>query len=53
MLHAPVLVALAMLFRGLPYTLFGLAGLLTIAGVAASHLLADLARRVPGLRAIL
>ena len=52
-LHAPVLVALAMLFRNLPYHLYGLVVLLTFAGLAASYLLADLARRVPGLRSIL
>lgn len=52
-LHAPVLVALAMLFRSLPYHLYGLVVLLTVTGLAASYALADLARRVPGLRAIL
>lgn len=52
-LHAPVLVALAMLFRVLPYQLYGLVVLLTVTGLAISYALADLARRVPGLRAIL
>ena len=52
-LHAPVLVALAMLFRGLPYHLYGLVVLLTVAGLAVSYVLADLARRIPGLRSIL
>ena len=52
-LHAPVLVALAMLFRKLPYHLYGLVALLTLAGLAISYALADLARRIPGLRAIL
>lgn len=52
-LHAPVLVALAMLFRALPYSLYGLVALLTLTGLAVSYLLADLARRIPGLRAIL
>jgi len=52
-LHAPVLVALAMLFRGLPYHLYGLVVLLTVAGLAASYVLADLARRIPGLKSIL
>ena len=52
-LHAPVLVALAMLFRHLPYHLYGLVALLTIAGLFVSFLLADLVRRIPGLRAIL
>lgn len=52
-LHAPVLVALAMLFRALPYHLYGLVVLLTATGLVASYLLADGARRIPGLRAIL
>jgi glucan biosynthesis protein C len=52
-LHAPVLVALAMLFRALPYQLYGLVMLLTVAGLVISFLLADLARRIPGVRAIL
>ena len=52
-LHAPVLVALTMLFRALPQNMYLLAGLLTVAGLAASFLVADLARRIPGLRAIL
>ena len=52
-LHAPVLVALAMLFRALPYQLYGLVALLTVAGLAVSYALADLARRIPGLRSIL
>jgi peptidoglycan/LPS O-acetylase OafA/YrhL len=53
-LHAPVIIALAMLFRAtLPYHLYGLVGLLTVTGLVASYALADLARRIPGLRAIL
>jgi peptidoglycan/LPS O-acetylase OafA/YrhL len=52
-LHAPVLVALAMLFRALPYQLYGLVVLLTVTGLVVSYALADLARRLPGLRAIL
>lgn len=52
-LHAPVLVALAMLFRSLPYHLYGLVALLTVAGLAISFALADVARRLPGLRRIL
>ena len=52
-LHAPVLVALAMLFRKLPYHLYGLVALLTLVGLVISSVLADLARRLPGLRAIL
>jgi len=52
-LHAPVIIALFMLFRALPQNVFLLAVLLTLAGWVASYAVADLARRVPGLRAIL
>lgn len=53
-LHAPVLVGLAMLFRPLePLGPWVLVPLLTLAGLGASLLAADLVRRVPGLRAIL
>jgi peptidoglycan/LPS O-acetylase OafA/YrhL len=52
-LHAPVLVALTILFRPLPYHLYGLVLLLTLTGLVASYVLADLARRIPGLRSIL
>ncbi len=52
-LHAPVLVALAMLFRALPYHLYGLVALLTVTGLVTSYVLADLACRIPGLRSIL
>ncbi len=52
-LHAPVLVALAMAFRSLPYYLYGLVVLLTVTGLVISFALADGARRIPGLRAIL
>jgi glucans biosynthesis protein C len=52
-LHAPVLVALAILFRVLPYHLYGLVALLTVTGLVASYALADLARRIPGLKSIL
>jgi peptidoglycan/LPS O-acetylase OafA/YrhL len=52
-LHAPVLVALAMLFRALPYHLYGLVILLTLSGLLVSYALADLARRIPGLKSIL
>ena len=51
-LHAPMLVALAMAFRPLPYHLYGLVVLLTVTGLVISFVLADLARRTPGLRAI-
>ncbi len=52
-LHAPVLVALYLVLRPLPQRAAGLAALLTLAGLIVSYALADLARRVPGLRAIL
>ena len=52
LLHAPVLVALAMAFRALPYHLYGLVALLTGTGLAISFALADVARRLPGLRTI-
>lgn len=52
-LHAPVLVALTPLLRPAVVDPFVGAALLTCAGLAASFLAADLARRVPGLRQIL
>ena len=52
-LHAPVLVGLTMLFRALPQNMYALAALLTLTGLVASYLVADIARRLPGLRAIL
>lgn len=52
-LHAPVLIALFMLYRPLPQNPFVLAPLLTITGLVVSYAVADLARRVPGLRTIL
>ena len=52
-LHAPVIIALAMLYRALPQNMYALAALLTVTGLVASYILADLARRLPGLRAIL
>jgi len=52
--HTPVLVALTMAFRPLePGNPFLLAALLTATGLLGSYLVADLARRIPGLRAIL
>ncbi len=51
-LHTPVLVGLMMLFRPLPQNPFMLSALLTITGLAASFLLADLCRRIPGVRKI-
>lgn len=52
-LHAPILVGLFMLFRPLPANPIALATLLTLTGLVASYLVADLVRRLPGLRAIL
>jgi glucan biosynthesis protein C len=52
-LHTPVLVGLMMLLRSFPQNPYILAGLLTTVGLVVSFLLADLARRLPGLRAIL
>lgn len=46
-LHAPVLVALAMLFRALPQNMYVLAALLTVTGLLASYIVADLFRRMP------
>lgn len=54
-LHAPVLVGLTMLFRPIENAAgpFVMAALVTLTGLIASYALADLARRMPGLRAIL
>ena len=52
-LHPPVIIALYLAFRPLPDNPYLLAALLTAAGLVASYALADLARRLPGLRAIL
>lgn len=52
-LHAPVLVALAILFRALPQNPYALVALLTLTGLLASYLVADLFRRLPGMRTIL
>jgi peptidoglycan/LPS O-acetylase OafA/YrhL len=52
-LHAPVLVALAMAFRPLPHNLYALVALLTVTGLALSFALADIVRRIPGLRTII
>lgn len=53
-LHAPVLVALTMAMRpwesASPYVLVAM---LTVGGLLCSFLLADLVRRIPGLRAVL
>jgi glucans biosynthesis protein C len=52
-LHTPMLVGLFMLYRSLPQSLLMLPVLLTVTGIVVSYGVADLARRVPGLRAIL
>ena len=51
--HAPVLIALTVAFRPLGLNPFALAALLTFTTLAATYLVADIARRIPGLRAIL
>ena len=50
--HAPILVALAMLFLPLHAHWFLLAALLTVAGLIASYAFADLIRRIPGLQKV-
>ncbi|MDA0814419.1 MAG: acyltransferase family protein [Verrucomicrobia bacterium] len=52
-LHAPVLVALAMFFRALPQNMYGLAALLTATGLLASYIVADFIRRIPVFRTFL
>jgi surface polysaccharide O-acyltransferase-like enzyme len=52
-LHPPVIIALTLLFRPLPLTPFLHIVLLTTTGLAASFAVADLAKRVRGLRRIL
>lgn len=51
--HAPVLVALTMVFRSAGLNPFALATLLTVTTLVATYAIADLARRIPGVRAIL
>jgi len=53
MFHAPVLVALTPVIRPAAVNPFVGAALLTLAGLIASFFVADLAKRVPGLRQIL
>jgi len=53
LLHAPVLVALTLLIRPAAINPLVGAGLLTVTGLAASFAVADVVRRVPGLRKIL
>jgi peptidoglycan/LPS O-acetylase OafA/YrhL len=52
-LHAPVLIALAMLFRALPQNIYALVALLTLTGLIASYLVADVFRRMPVFRIFL
>jgi peptidoglycan/LPS O-acetylase OafA/YrhL len=52
-LHAPVVIALAMLFRALPQNPYALATLLTVTGLVASYAVADLFRRLPVFRTFL
>lgn len=51
--HAPVLVALTMVFSSAQLNPFALATVLTLTTLAGTYAIADLARRIPGLRAIL
>ena len=51
--HAPVLIALTIAFRSLGLNPFTLAAVLTVTTLGATYAVADLARRLPGLRAIL
>lgn len=51
--HAPVIIAFAMLFRVLPQNMYVLVALLTLTGLTASYAIADIGRRLPGLRSIL
>ena len=50
--HAPILVGLMMLFRFLPQNLYFLVAILVAAGLCLSFSMADIARRIPSLRAI-
>lgn len=51
--HAPMLVALTMAFRPLGLNPFILAATLTVTTLVATYAIADVARRLPGLRSIL
>jgi glucan biosynthesis protein C len=51
--HAPVLIALTIAIRSYGLSPFALAGVLTVATLVATYAVADLARRIPGLRSIL
>lgn len=52
-LHTPVLIALYLAFRRLPDIPLALAGLMVVTGLLLSYALAAVAKRIPGLRAIL
>ncbi|MFT3782189.1 MAG: acyltransferase [Nibricoccus sp.] len=52
-LHTPVIIALAMLFKGYTANPFVNAMVLSITGLVGTYLVADLARRVPWLREVL
>jgi peptidoglycan/LPS O-acetylase OafA/YrhL len=52
-LHAPVLVALTLALRPVAAGAFTRMAVLTLAGLVASYLVADLAKRVPKVREIL
>jgi peptidoglycan/LPS O-acetylase OafA/YrhL len=51
--HPPILVGLTVLLRRIEFDPFFKVSILTACGLAGSFLVADLARRLPGLRAIL
>jgi len=50
--HAPVLIALTMAIRSAGLNPFALAAVLTVTTLIATYAIADLARRLPGLRSI-
>jgi len=52
-LHTPVIIALALLFKGYSANPFVNAIVLSITGIIGSYLLADLARRVRWLRDVI
>jgi len=51
--HAPVLIALTIAIRSAGLNPFALAAVLTVTTLVATYAIADLARRLPGLRSIL
>jgi peptidoglycan/LPS O-acetylase OafA/YrhL len=52
-LHPPVIIALAVLFKGYSTNPFGNAVVLSITGIVGSYLVADLAHRVRWLREVI